>query len=278
MSVTYGFYNSIGGDRRYNADQMSMLFDGLINDGVFMSIGDALMVTAASGMNINIGEGRAWFNRTWTNNDAQLQLTVDLSEVVLHRIDTVVLEINSENATRANVIKIIKGTPASSPVAPTLTETEFIHQHPICHIYVEAGVNEIIQANITNTVGTSVCPFVTGILETVNINSLLAQWESEFQVWFATLEDILDENTAANLLNLINDKMYPVAGGANTFAGNGSEKTIPHGLSITPTLASVTPLSNPEGYLGEIWTRIDATNLYVGNSGSHTGSFSWVLF
>lgn len=44
MSVTYGFYNSIKGDRKYNALEMSSIFDGIIVDGVYMSIGDALNV------------------------------------------------------------------------------------------------------------------------------------------------------------------------------------------------------------------------------------------
>ena len=44
MSVTYGFYNSINGDRKYNALEMSSIFDGIIVDGVYMSIGDALNV------------------------------------------------------------------------------------------------------------------------------------------------------------------------------------------------------------------------------------------
>ena len=39
MALTYGFYNSLNGDRKYNAMDISRLFDGLIKDGVFMSIG-----------------------------------------------------------------------------------------------------------------------------------------------------------------------------------------------------------------------------------------------
>ena len=31
---SYGFYNSVNGDRLYNAQQMSELFEGLITDGV----------------------------------------------------------------------------------------------------------------------------------------------------------------------------------------------------------------------------------------------------
>ncbi len=205
MGVTYGFYDSIGGDRAYSATQLSSLFDGIINDGVFMSIGDALVVIASTGMNVIVGSGRAWFNKTWTNNDGALVLVIAASESVLNRIDMVVLETDMSEEIRANTIKVIKGTPGSSPIAPTLVNTEFVHQYPLAHIYVGAGVTSIITANITNKIGTIDCPFITGILETVDISDLLTQWDSEFHSWMDTLADILDENTAGNLLNLIDD-------------------------------------------------------------------------
>ena len=44
MALTSGFYNSINGDRTYNAEQMSSIFDGIINDGVFASIGKVFQV------------------------------------------------------------------------------------------------------------------------------------------------------------------------------------------------------------------------------------------
>ena len=94
MSVTYGFYNSLNGDRKYNAEQISSIFDGLIVDGVFASIGTAFAVEAAGGLTVNVGIGRAWFNHTWTLNDSILPLTAPESEVLLDRIDAVVLEVN----------------------------------------------------------------------------------------------------------------------------------------------------------------------------------------
>ena len=66
--------------------------------------------------------------------------------------------------------------------------------------------------------------------------------------------------------------------GTSTFAGGGSERTIAHGMGVTPTSVHITPTTNPGGYLGETWVRKDATNIYVGNSGSHTGAFSWTAF
>jgi len=205
MAVTSGFFNSVNHDRKYNANQFSTLFEGIINDGVFASIGTSLVVTANAGMNINVGVGRAWFNRTWTDNDAILPLVVPAAEMVLNRIDAVVVEVDTSDAVRLNTIKVVKGIPASVPVNPVMTETATIHQHPLCYIYVGATVTVINQVNITNLVGTVTCPFITGILETMTIEGVTTMLEAEFNTWFDNLKAQLEGNVATNLQNQIND-------------------------------------------------------------------------
>ena len=186
MSVTYGFYNSVNGDRKYDATQISSIFDGIVTDGVFMSIGTSLRVKAASGMTVNVGIGRAWFNHTWTYNDALLPLTLDASDVLNSRIDSVILEINSGESVRANSIKILKGTPASSPKEPSLTSSVTLHQYRLANILVKAGVSSINQSNITDLIGSSSTPYITGILKTVNTDELMAQWKSDWAVYIET--------------------------------------------------------------------------------------------
>ena len=184
MSVTYGFYNSKNRDRRYDAIQMSSIFDGIIRDGVLQHYGTGMMVKESEGMMVNVGIGRAWFNHTWTLNDALLPLTLPLSEVILNRIDAVVLEVDARESVRANSIKIIKGTPASSPKNPTLIKTNDRWQYPLAYIRVNAGVTAIRQANITNCVGTSACPFVTAPLEKMSIDALVAQWGDQWKAFY----------------------------------------------------------------------------------------------
>ena len=65
-------------------------------------------------------------------------------------------------------------------------------------------------------------------------------------------------------------------GGSSTFAGNGEEKTIAHGCGAIPLSVSVTPLTDSGGTTGEIWVRRDATNIYVGNTGSSVAAFTWL--
>ena len=38
MAFTYGFYNALDHDRKYNAEQISRIFDTLLNDGVFSNV------------------------------------------------------------------------------------------------------------------------------------------------------------------------------------------------------------------------------------------------
>lgn len=179
MSVSSGFFNSLNGDRKYNAAQMSAIFDGLIIDGVFASIGTAFAVKAAGGLTVNIGVGKAWFDHTWTVNDSILPMTAPEAEVLLDRIDAVVLEVNGTESVRGNTIKFVKGNPSSAPSRPTLTNEGNVHQYPLCYIYRKYGTAVINQADITPMVGTESTPFVTGILQTISLDELLGKWQDE---------------------------------------------------------------------------------------------------
>lgn len=179
MSVSSGFFNSLNGDRKYNAAQMSAIFDGLIIDGVFASIGTAFAVKAAGGLTVNVGIGKAWFVHTWTVNDSILPMTAPEAEVLLDRIDAVVLEVNGMESVRNNTIKFVKGNPSSAPSRPTLTNEGNVHQYPLCYIYRKYGTAVINQADITPMVGTESTPFVTGILQTISLDELLGKWQDE---------------------------------------------------------------------------------------------------
>jgi hypothetical protein len=161
MAVTYGFYNSLNNDRKYDAKQLSSMFDGIITDGIFKGVGGRLMVEASSGMLVNVTPGRAWFNQTWTLNDSNLPLTLDPSDPILNRIDSIIVEVDTRVSVRANTIKIKKGTAATVPVAPALTNAGGLSQYALCTIYIGKNVSSILQANITNLVGTVSCPYVT---------------------------------------------------------------------------------------------------------------------
>lgn len=216
--VSSGFFNSVNGDRKYDAEELGSIFDGILKDGVYSTIGQAFAVSVSAEMFIQVGSGRAWFDHTWTLNDAPILLEVIEPPLYLSRYDAVVLEINKTETGRANVIKIINGLAADEPTKPEMIKTDTIIQYPLAYILVESNITEILPEKIEVTVGTDECPFCTGVLQQVSIEELLAAWQqefdtsldgwkstetAEFDAWFQNLQNQLDDNQAAHLQNEI---------------------------------------------------------------------------
>ena len=198
MALTYGFYNSIEGDRVYDAIQFGRIFDGIIKDGVYATYEKGMMVIASENSSeVIIQPGRAWFNHTWSYNDANIIMAAPNPEVLLERIDTLVLEVNEELSARENSYKWVQGTPSSRPVAPTLTNTSTIHQYPLCDVHRYPETTMIYTRDITNRIGTSDCPFATGVLEGIDLDAWINQWDDEFKTWENTTKSEYDtwENT-----------------------------------------------------------------------------------
>lgn len=203
MAFSYGFYNSLNGDRKYDSEDLSRMFDGIIYDGVIGAVGDTFAVKAGTGNTVNVSSGRAWFNHTWTYNDAPMPISCGSAAVLLDRYDAIVLEVNAASDVRKNSIKVVTGTEASNPVKPAMENTEFVHQYPLAYILRKAGSSSISQSNIENAVGTEACPICTGVLKSLNVEQMMAQWEAQFDEWFQSAKDTLSGDVAGNLLNKI---------------------------------------------------------------------------
>lgn len=235
MAFTFGFFNSLKGDRRYDANQFGELFDGILRDGILSSVGQVFAVTTANnGMQINVGTGRAWFNHTWSKNDSIMVLTVSPSDTTRARYDAVVLEVNQHDEIRANSIKIVQGEPLVNPVKPSLVNTDKIHQYPLAYIRVEPAVEVIAASKIENMVGREPTIFATGVLDAVKIDDLWAQWKGEFNEWFDNIKAQLSGNIVANLQNQIDSVRASVpfkATNAETVIGADTSKyTTPSGV------------------------------------------------
>lgn len=216
MAFTFGFYNSLNNDRLYDANQFGALFDGIIQDGVFDNIGSALMTTAGTGMQVLVGTGKAWFNKTWSDNDSVMPLTISESDVTRPRIDAVVLVVDKSNGVRANKIMVKKGEAAVEPQKPSMTTNDKDYwEHPLAWVTVPASATEIKKENIEVQVGRAPTPFVTAILETTDISDLYENWEGQFETWFNNLKEQLSDDIVANLQRQIDEKL-PISWKATT--------------------------------------------------------------
>lgn len=238
--ITSGFYNSQNGDRKYNAEQMSAIFDGIIGDGVLATIGDVFRVTVATtGAQVNVGTGRAWFNKTWVYNDDSLTVAIPpLPTTGTHVVDVLVIEVDRSTGTRDAAVKFVPQYVSSESamtgaevieqaILNNLTNNTNVHQYPIAAIYrVVGSASGVTQADITNFVGTSKCPYVTGLLEVHDIDNLVAQWESQFAQWFnsvkANLESAGDLGALATKVGTLENDISGIKNGT-TAAGNANK-------------------------------------------------------
>lgn len=216
MAVYSGFFNSVVGesgipDRKYDAEDFGKIFDGVIRDGVFESVGNCFEVNAVPNtMEITVGPGKAWLNHAWLTNDADIKFKIAAADDLLNRYDSVVLTIDNTTSVRAGTLTVIKGTPATKPSLPAITNNNSKKQYRIANIYIAAAVKNISNANIEYLVGTSATPYVTGPLEIVGSDAHWAKWaselsqfttskETEFNTWFASLKESLSGDVAAKL-------------------------------------------------------------------------------
>lgn len=141
MAVSYGFFDSVGGDRKYSAAEMSQFYDSVITEGVFQNFKGGLAVSAGTGLSVSVAAGRANVQSRWLLNDAALTLSIDAASTTYGRIDAVVMRLSESSRNISIVVK--KGTPASSPVAPSLTRSGGTYEMALAYVTVAANASSV---------------------------------------------------------------------------------------------------------------------------------------
>lgn len=226
MAIRSGFFNSINGDRRYDARRFAEYFASFIGNGIFPNPSTNLQVVSNGDMTVTVKAGKAWIDGYILINDDDYILKIDVADGVLSRIDRVVLRYDV--ADREIRIEVKKGTFASSPVAPTLQRDADAYELAIADIKVNKGAVSITQNNITDLrLNNELCGIVHGTVDQVDTTTLFNQYQDwinqkknefdsdlvdytdikkeEFEAWVKSIQDILNENIAASLLEMIGD-------------------------------------------------------------------------
>lgn len=214
MAQKSGFFNSVAGDRVYDSSSFAAYFASFISNGIFPNPATNLNVIAISSMTISVTSGKAWINGYYYQNTDYYSLSLEVADGVLKRIDKVVLQLSYIN--REIILKVKKGTPASSPVAPGITRDADIFELALADVFINAGAVGVSQANITDLrLNSTVCGIAHGLIEQVDTTDIFNQYQAalnqftteqtaEFTSWLESLQAVLDENAEGNLLNLIN--------------------------------------------------------------------------
>jgi hypothetical protein len=204
MALTYGFFDSVYDsdtgtyDRTYTAEQMSLYFKGLVSDGVIANVGNMMAVTPGSGMAVQVGTGRMFIDSRWLQNSSALNISISAAHATLNRKDIIVARLDYSG--RAIGIIAKTGTAAASPTAPGIVRNSEYFEMELAEIYVSAGATAITAANITDKrADTSVCGYVTGLVDQIDTTEMWSQLEGDFNEWFDEMKGQLTTDAAGNL-------------------------------------------------------------------------------
>lgn len=215
----FGFFNSMSGDRKYDADDISNFFFNLISDGVLANPADNLKVVQRSGMTVSVEAGYAMIKAKYYKAESANVLTIDPADADNPRIDRVCIGLNYSARNLSLYVK--KGTAAASPTAPELTRTAgVLWEICLAEIAVGAGATEITTLDITDKrADTTLCGYITGLIEQIDTTDLFAQFTAAFYQWF----DSLTQSLILDVSVVTKHSVY------TTTAAN--EITIPIGIS-----------------------------------------------
>lgn len=203
------FFNSINGDRIYNAEDFTnYLFRLTSGNGILPIPSNACQVLADNKMNIIVSSGNAWIKGKQAEiTDHTLQ--VDIGNSSLDRKDLVVIRLNSEIRDMELIIK--KGTPSSKPQTPILVRDELIYELGIAEIYVNKGDIALNQGQITDLrYDKKYCGIVTGLIENIDTETLYKNYEHNLIQRVKELDDILSDDAAGKIMAMIQDKQDKV--------------------------------------------------------------------
>lgn len=193
MAVRYGYFNSVDGDRKYNAEDMTMYFKGLVSDGIYQTIGNMFAVTATSGLTVSIGTGRALVNMHWIECDAPFTITFDAASVSSDTYQLIVLRCNlADNMRSVGVF-----TKTSSDGTISLTNNDTVTELCIARVRIRANASSISQSDIRDYRGSSYCPWITGLIKQVDVSQLNAQFYKYYEEQTAELEAYMTEQKAS---------------------------------------------------------------------------------
>ena len=205
-------------DKTYTSADFAQLFSAIFTNGVVPAYEDGLAVsTGTTGTlpTVTIAKGAAVINgRVYVNTETVTKTISALADSVLPRIDRIVVELDTVR--RTFCIKVLEGTPASTPVAPEVTQGNLLSQLALADVLVIPGESRIIDAPNSDIPGLTdqryndtVGGWCSVRLRDIDLSNITQAWyDSLRQVYDPEAEVQTEEGTATSaqlVLSLLSD-------------------------------------------------------------------------
>lgn len=252
--VTYDSQGNPTYDRAVSSQPLRTIIRKLFTTGVMPNPSTNFQVNAGTdGMTVLVQPGFAVVDGGLCKEDEVRTLSVTAADAIYDRIDTVVLRWNENVDVRTADLYVLAGTPAETPIRPTLQRGSSIYEIGLADVFITHGIATITEDKITDTRYESErCGIVSSVSEwdttTIyqQIQSDLAGFKSneqaEFMTWFNKMKDQLTEDAAGKLQTEVDDLTNSVGDVKRQIHTNLLNPTAP-----TQTINGVTFTNNGDG-------------------------------
>lgn len=241
-------------DRAVDSIILRNVLKQYVTNGVFPnpSTNFHVVTNPETAMTVRVEPGACIINGTTAYEIEERVLTIQAADTK-DRIDTVVLRFNDHTDYRNIDLYIVTGTPATTPVAPTLQRTTDIWELGLANLFIPANGATITQERITDTrLDETRCGYASFFVEidtqtfydqiqaelasfksneeaswsawVANMQTDAGDWENNFESavrnWFVNLRAMIDENDVV----AINDRLDYI--GRHYVIGQGIELRI----------------------------------------------------
>ena len=203
MALESGFFNSVNGDRLYNARDMSRYFEHIMSNGIFKRIPDCFKVSAGNGMSLTVAPGAGLINCQWFRAEAAETVTIPTAHAVLPRFDIVVARLDLNDEVRAINLMVVSGAPGDAPVAPDPVRTTNVHDLVLALVYVPAGASSITPENLTDVRENEwYCGYVHSLVDTPIIQTFHSRYVAPINDTDIVPIDVPGFNAGVDVLNV----------------------------------------------------------------------------
>ena len=213
------------------------------NAAVAALVTPAMAVSVSDGigwMSNSAADGVVWWNDHEKTNGAKLELSIDAADGALNRIDRIIVEWATTNYVAYPEIKVLKGSIASTAVAPSLTNNSTKRQISLAQVSIPAGTTAITASMITDErLNSAVCGIVT---ETLKVDTSAMQ--AQFEALLSSIQTELSQLEAGAGVEMSKLQFSNVSVPASLF---GTDTTYEdYGYKATVALSGVTSTMIPE--------------------------------
>lgn len=224
MAVEYGFFNSVNGDRKYNADKLTGWLSVLVGSGVSGVDINSLKVVPKSGMTVTIKAGKAFIDGHYLYNDTDYDIALSASSPTVDRTDRIVFYLDNVNRTMGFKVK------SSSTGSLTVVRTSDLKEYVLADVSIPKQTAAISADLITdqrakvrdeNTQEKELlcgfCKTVAPLPDDFDASDLFNQWEKLFYDWFDGLQEevatktMFKEYTSRYVANTVPVSTIPIS-------------------------------------------------------------------